>query len=281
MRLATARVAGIEKELIFAIHESNDRHVSERIASEGCWEPFETEVMCRILTSPIGGNPIFVDCGANIGWFSVIAAALGASVIAIEPMPANARLLHVNVGENGLNDFVEVHEVALGSTEGAGQLRLSLDNQGDHRFVPSNVAVTRTEREEISVQMTTLDAILHGRIPALLKLDTQGSEVSILRGAHDALSDRSAVIVLEFWPYGLQQCGSSGTELCDILEQFVDMTHACFEIVEWQKRLVPLSMATLVKMATVGGYSAEMKGFTNIILIPIDRVTRVADLIEK
>ena len=46
-RIAAARVAGIETELSFVVHERDDKHVSERIATEGIWEPFETELIRR------------------------------------------------------------------------------------------------------------------------------------------------------------------------------------------------------------------------------------------
>ena len=49
-------------------------HVSERIATEGIWEPLETELVRRLIRS----GDLVVDCGANIGWYTIVAAALGA-----------------------------------------------------------------------------------------------------------------------------------------------------------------------------------------------------------
>ncbi len=284
MRLAEARIPGIQRALTFSVHEHNDRHVSERIATEGVWEPFETELIRRVLSAPVaaGSAPerhLFVDCGANLGWYSIVAAALGASVVAFEPQPVNALLLRSNVDRNGLGALVEVHEMALGSEAGSGVLRLSVDNQGDHRVVPDGVVVASSPRAEIDVPIRRLDDVLNGRRPTVMKLDTQGSEVAILRGGRSAWTSPGVVIVLEFWPYGLERCGANADQLLDMLSELVDTTHSCFEILEWRTALRPLSMADLRSMASTGGYSAAMKGFTNIMLVPKERVPAVADLV--
>ena len=209
----------------------------------------------------------------------MVAAALGAKVVAFEPQPANAVLLRSNVERNAFEEVVEVHEIALGSDPGRGVLRLSIDNQGDHRVVPDGVFVANSAREEIDVPIRRLDDVLGGRRPTVIKLDTQGSEVAILRGGRDARLCPNVVIVLEFWPYGLERCGANAQQLLEILAPLVDLTHACFEILEWCSALRPLSMPDLDDMATAGGYSSEMKGFTNIVLIPTELVGVLADLI--
>ncbi len=278
MRLVPASVPGLAVPLELYVHEENDRHVSERIATEGIWEPFETELICALLRAHIdsSGEALFVDCGANLGWYSIVAAALGAHVVAFEPMPNNAALLRSNIEHNGFGGRVEAHEIALGEYPGTGSLRLSVDNQGDHRLVVENRSAPESPRATVDVAVRRLDDVLAGRIPSLLKLDTQGSEVAILRGAQDALNGSLPTILLEFWPYGLTRCGANADELLAILEPFVDKTHRCFEILEWKKALEPLTMADLTEMSRVGGYSPEQKGFTNIIMIPVDQAIHFA-----
>ncbi len=280
MRSADARLPGFERELTFFLHEANDRHVSEGIATAGVWEPFETEVIRRFLANPVDSPPqLFVDCGANIGWYSIVAGALGADVVAFEPMPLNAALLRRNVQANGLDANIEVHQIGLGSRAGIGALRLSESNQGDHRLIPSTVQVEPSIRNEVTVDVRTLDDVLFGRLPTVMKLDTQGSEVAILLGARETLRSSSPVIVLEFWPYGLERCGSSAEKLLALLSELIAVSHSCFEIVEWRAGLVALSFSDLLAMATTGGYSAEMKGFTNVVLVPHALVSVVGDLV--
>jgi len=85
--------------------------------------------------------------------------------------------------------------------------------------------------------------------------------------------------VLEFWPYGLERCGASAEELLLLLGEMVDVTHSCFEILEWRRALVRVTMADLATMATTGGYSPAMKGFTNLLLVPCERTDVVAELV--
>jgi FkbM family methyltransferase len=268
-RLAEVRVAGVAKSLTFAVHATDDKHVSEHIATRGVWEPLETEVIGRFL----GADALFVDCGANLGWFSIIAAARGASVVAFEPFPPNAALLRENISRNGFADKIEMHERALGASPGLARLDLSEDNQSDHR-----VAVGPTRRRSVDVEVVTLDTMLSGRMPTVMKLDTQGSEVAILRGATAALS-ASPTLVLEFWPYGLRRCGASADELLALIGPMIDTTHACFEIVEFRSGLVPLSLDDVVAMTQHGGYTEVSRGFTNLAFVPLALIDRVGDLV--
>jgi FkbM family methyltransferase len=268
-RVAVVTVPGIAQPLTFAVHSADDKHVSEHIATRGEWEPLETEVISRFL----GPATLFVDCGANLGWFSVIAAARGARVVAFEPFPPNASLLRDNIARNGFDDQIEMHERALGAAPGFARLDLSEDNQGDHR-----VAVGPTRRRSVEVKVVTVDETLTGRAPAVMKLDTQGSEVAILRGATTALSAKP-MLVLEFWPYGLRRCGASAEELLAIFGPMIDTTYACFEIVEFRNGLVPRSFTDAVAMTEHGGYTEASRGFTNLAFIPLALVDRVEDLV--
>jgi FkbM family methyltransferase len=268
-RLADIRVPGVAKTLTFALHANDDKHVSEHIATRGEWEPLETEVIGRFLHP----DALFVDCGANLGWFSIIAAARGARVVAFEPFAPNAALLRNTISRNGFDDRIEMHERALGAAPGLARLDLSDDNQGDHR-----VAVGPTRRRSVEVEVVTVDATLAGREPTVMKLDTQGSEVTILRGSAVALS-ANPMLVLEFWPYGLRRCGASADELLAIVGPMIDTTHACFEIVEFRGGLVPLSLADAIAMTVHGGYTEASRGFTNLAFVPVALVDRVKDLV--
>lgn len=282
--VAHARIPGLPVALSFALHRSGDKHISHRIATEGLWEPLETEIVRRLLTGSRQQPPLFVDCGANLGWYSVVAAALGAEVVACEPLPANADLLRANVERNELGDLVEVHEVALGDREGTASLRLSTDNQGDHRIDPDALGTTPSSRASVTVPITRLDTVLDGRRPDLVKLDTQGSEVAILRGGRSAWEPRDdapdAALIIELWPYGLRTTGSHEDELLDLIGPMIDVTHRCFEIREWSQSLVALTRSDLVAMVSTGGFSAEMKGFTNLLLVPGSRIAPLGDLLD-
>ena len=283
MRVVSGRTPHLGKVLTFAVHERDDQHVSEAIASNGEWEPFETDLVRRMIAAlPTGVAPVFVDCGANLGWYSVLAASFGAEVVAFEPMPANADLLRFNLATNGLPPTWRVFETALGETCGEAELHLSETNQGDHRVHAAKVSDPRKQRRTISVEVESLDSVWTNEglpRPHVVKLDTQGSEVAILRGGRHVWASRPDVhdvaLVTEFWPYGLTRCGASAQEFLDLLSPLIDVTHVCLEVQEWASALVRRSATDLTEIASSPGLSLEVRGFTNLAFIPNELFDRL------
>lgn len=287
MRVVEARVEHLDRAFSIHIHTDGDAFVSKTIAETGCWEPFETEIVRRLLVdartrmqaSRSGEGPLFVDAGANLGWYSVVAGLLGADVLACEPMPANAQLLRSNVMANGLRARVHVHEGALGEWHGRATLHLSSTNQGDHRLHVGGTSDPSKERPTVDVSVTPLEAVLAsapslaGRRPSVIKIDTQGSEVGILRGGFDAWMPQvgldDVALVTEFWPYGLERCGSSAEEFLDLLTPLIDVSHRCFEIVEHDRSLASFTAETLREKADSNGMSLTVRGFVNLVFVPI------------
>jgi FkbM family methyltransferase len=270
MRLADVCYVGLDRAVQLAVHDEHDKHISEHLVAHGVWEPFETDLILGALRP----GDVFVDCGANIGWYTVLAAVAGAEVFAFEPMPVNAQLLRDNCARNAVADQVTIVQCALGDHRGTTALHLSNDNQGDHR-----VALPGGARATIDVAVRTLADTIGSVRPRVMKLDTQGSEVNILRGGRTAWAPIAGVaspyLVLEFWPYGLARCGSSVDELLAMLGELIGVTHQCFEIQEWDRSLTPRSIGELATMAHHGGYSEAMKGFTNLWLVPFEHASPI------
>ena len=133
------RVPGLQDPPHLYIHGEQDRHVSRRLREEGIWEPYETALLMSLLRP----GQVFVDVGANIGYFSLIAARLvgdGGAVYAFEPDPLNFRLLQASVASNGLTRRVHAVSAALAAKEGEGLLYLSADNLGDHQIYPADAS---------------------------------------------------------------------------------------------------------------------------------------------
>ena len=286
MREVVVRLDGVAPSLRFLVHETGDLHVSESIATRGVWEPFESELVRRVLEVVSGKErPIFIDCGANIGWYSVLAGALGAKVLAFEPMPANARLLRQNLDRNDFPGGVRLYELALGERRGQAELHLSKNNQGDHRLHVGMATDPTKQRQTATVTVDRLDAVLEPSLsrPHVIKLDTQGSEVAVLRGATNAWLPapglHDVVIFTEFWPYGLARCGSSGDELLELLQPLIGSTHRCFEIQEWKASLVPLTRDGLSRLVSAPGMGLDVRGFTNLLLIPEELAWSVAGFV--
>jgi FkbM family methyltransferase len=156
------------------------------------------------LIDRYGGEPahaspprLFVDIGANIGYFSALLARLAGPqgrVIAFEPEPANQSMLRQNLALNQLAN-VRLEPVALGAENGSAVLhRYKASNRGRHSLVAAAGA------DSIEVPVRRLDDLLPGdeRID-LMKIDVEGYEPYALAGAERALA-RTEVLAIEFSP---------------------------------------------------------------------------------
>lgn len=172
----------------------------------------------QLLSAILGPGDVFVDAGAHIGTYSLVAAAAvgrEGRVIACEPEPAIADLLFRNVRLNGF-DWVEPHVIALAETTGQRTFLSFGPGSGTSSFAP-HCAVGAVAQQ---VALTTLDNLLQpyiGRIK-LIKLDIEGAEVHALRGARTLLTEGKPDLIVEVEPAHLKRQGSSLAELHSILE---------------------------------------------------------------
>ena len=133
-------------------------------------------------------NDLFVDVGANIGAYTILAASVGCSVIAIEPIEETFRWLRRNVDVNGLSGRVELHLCGVGACQSKLRFTASQDTI-------NHVCTSGESGDEVEV--TTLDALLAGRLPSIMKIDVEGFEFQVLQGARVTLRSKQlqAIIV--------------------------------------------------------------------------------------
>ena len=106
---------------------------------------------------------VCLDIGANLGYYTVKMASLGAAVYAFEPDPFNFHLLEKNVGENGLGGRVTLNRAACGS--GAGSVSIARE-QGTANYGAVHVA-GEGEQASAEVELVRVD----GCVPADVKVD--------------------------------------------------------------------------------------------------------------
>jgi FkbM family methyltransferase len=123
-------------------------------------------------------DDLFADVGANVGSYTVLAgAAIGAQVIAFEPAEETFSWLILNLDLNKISDHVEARREAVGAKVGTVSFTSGLDCW--NRIDASGT---------VSVPITTLD-LACSWVPALIKIDVEGHEADVLRGAERILSD--------------------------------------------------------------------------------------------
>ena len=121
---------------------------------------------------------LFVDAGANIGSFTILASAVaGAGSISFEPVPETFRHLKNNVAVNGIESLVELHNAGVGMEKGKLSFTSGLDTM-------NHVVSAKGDSGNgiIEVDIITLDEVLGNRIPRLVKIDTEGFEMAVLQG---------------------------------------------------------------------------------------------------
>ena len=93
-KLVAARILDVKFEMMVYHHGSVGDIVSDHIRRSGSWEKDETERLLKLLECTTEECPsrVFVDVGANIGWFSLVALHMGHTVIAFEPFKRNVEL---------------------------------------------------------------------------------------------------------------------------------------------------------------------------------------------
>lgn len=153
----------------------------------------------RCLGEYLGTGDVFLDIGANIGFFSIIAARLvgpGGRVLAIEPVPENARCIRANALINRLGN-VEVIEAAAGAGRGRGRLLVAAHSGGatlSEDDAPPDLVDT------LDVPVLVVDELVdEGRIPVptLVKIDVEGTEPAVVDGIAGTLVRHRPVVVFE------------------------------------------------------------------------------------
>lgn len=136
----------------------------------------------------------FADVGANVGSYSILAAATGAQVVSFEPIPAAFQALLDNVHLNRMASQVTAVQQAVGAEE--GMLHMTHDQDTTNHATTQSTIGSSTAME---VSQTRLDIALRGfGTPKLIKIDVEGFESQVLDGASGLLSDpRLEALIVE------------------------------------------------------------------------------------
>ena len=201
--------------------------VSQRIYDSGVWEPTKSRVMwqrfmhashslkrMKQITSA-ASTPlqklVLLDVGAHIGWYSLLVSSTGNRVINFEPSAVNIERIKASLEVNGVSDLVEMHSYGVGEVE----------KQGCHSWVEGTITDPKENNQEgeqeqeqeqekqcgrgkTNIHVTTIDSVLKPDTQIFaMKVDTEGFETLVFRGARKLFSDPNrspCVIQLEYMP---------------------------------------------------------------------------------
>ena len=129
---------------------------------------------------------LFLDVGANVGSYAILAAELGAEVIAVEPAADTFALLSENIALNGYP--VRAVQAAAGRRCGTAGFTSGLD--AGNRLAVDGPAVT---------ELVTVDSLIGDRRVHGMKVDVEGFEIDVLHGAARALAERRIGLIQLEW----------------------------------------------------------------------------------
>lgn len=184
----------------------------------GLYELDTARLIHRLLKS----DSWFVDVGANLGYFTLLAAQwVGQSgrVDAFEPDPINRQRLEQHLHENALGDRVRIYPIAASSQAGEVELthpRAAGTNHGMASFYKSLTG----EGETFTVPTARLDKVLDGE-PDLIKIDVEGAELSVIEGLERILtSPAPPKLIIEHNPISCAAAGYRPGDIFAKLTQF-------------------------------------------------------------
>ena len=135
----------------------------------------------------------FVDVGANIGVYSVLASGVsGAKSLSFEPIPSTFTRLKRNMDYNNLQSKAELYNLGVGDKEETLVFSNSLDAI-NHVITDANYSGSVT-----NIPVNSLDNLMANQIPNLLKIDVEGFEANVINGASETLKrPELRVIIME------------------------------------------------------------------------------------
>jgi len=176
-----------------------------------CYEPEVANKLKELLRPGM----TFCDVGANMGVFTLYAARLvgpKGRVYAFEPVPDNLRVLQRNVARNKM-EWVTLIPKAISQRPGKSQIYLS-NYCGSHSLVPDPAEATGAA---LTVETIRLDAIPEMRVLDVIKIDTEGTELDVLRSLGEI---RVSHVILEC---ATDRLNASGTTPAEFLAQVKEM----------------------------------------------------------
>jgi FkbM family methyltransferase len=152
---------------------------------------FEYQDMAFVLHVLRPGD-LFIDVGANVGTFSILGGLTGANVVAFEPVEETFKALSANLRLNGLHSQVEARRIGIASMRGTLEFTAEEDSTNHvagGRWPDGNQKI-------VAVEVTTLDDALKDLAPTMLKIDVEGYETEVIRGATQTLALPSLLSVI-------------------------------------------------------------------------------------
>ncbi len=218
----------------------------------------------QLLTQFVQPETTVLDIGAALGLWTVplgrAASRCGSVVHAFEPFPGNIAWVRRNIDINGLADVVVLHETALGDEPGMARMEIHEQGRGE----VGNAAVLLKPGDGVDVPVGILDQVALTAPISAVKIDVEGFEVRVLRGAWETIARDRPVIFGEFNTYWL---ADRGDDLGRLLDDLRDLDYEVFAVDG--VRIRPWSARRRLELRPLGRGETTLE---DLLLSPAERV---------
>eukprot|EP00892_Ulva_mutabilis_P003934 jgi/Ulvmu1/1912/UM012_0072.1 len=211
--------------------EPNSDFVSQELSGQGLWEASEVSAILTALETvrnssaaagaPGAAPPVLVDIGANLGVYTIVAAALGYPVIAFEAMSRNVAAIHQTLCWNPeLAERVTLFPYGLGDAERSCAVLSGSLNVADGHLVCSEEEWAPYKGEfqaRDTVHAVRLGHYLAGVQADVVKMDVEGYEFAVVQGAGGALDGVSTALT----ELSQDMAKKSGREFRDVAGEYL------------------------------------------------------------
>jgi FkbM family methyltransferase len=189
------------------------------------------------------GSSLIADVGGNVGLYACVGAASMPSgkVVTFEPAPANLTFLQLNVTRNGLASKVEIVAKAVSDSPGVAKLYLS-NGIGNHSLAATSAGSAR----HIEVPVTTIDSHFAGQHLDIIKIDVEGFDGHVLKGADQTLRMQRPAVFVELLTDRLDNSGLTPEAFVELLSGVHDHLFLADEI---RGTVTPIDRAGLLALA--------------------------------
>lgn len=225
----------------------------------GGFEPTETKLLRKLLSRA----DLFVNVGANFGYYVCMARQMNVRTIAVEPVPLNVDTLRRNIAINNWTTGIEVHPIACGETSGTAEI---FGEGTGASFVsgwarnPNALSHTvRVERlDDLLAQETITDK-------TVFLVDVEGFELEVMKGANGILASSNRPIwILESGLTDHRPGGQLNLAFLDVVEMVHKNGYRIFSALDVHFEITP----QIVRDSIASG--VDKLGVFNFLLVPKD-----------
>jgi FkbM family methyltransferase len=220
-------------DLIIPVHNHQlrvpaaDLSLVPHLLQHRSWEPHLT----RYLTLNLSSADVFMDVGANLGYYTVICAPLVHRVVAFEPASISHSYCKANIDLNNLRN-VDLLQYGLWHEEATANIRFDRSS-----MMAASISLNEVTSNAESIRCVSLDDLIRRRDLALsrldvVKMDIEGAELSALRGMQETIAQFRPKIIMELNRPALEYFGKTTNNIWDF---FCNISYKIQAFEQWQE----------------------------------------------